>query len=121
MRDTLRQCYQPAATKLGIVAESPPASGRDFYDESGSVAEPLFAAMMKQLELRPASKAEGLHAMRQAGWVLVDATYEPVNALRSAERAVAILRDHSRLRDDLKALAPKAVVLIKKNVCGSPN
>jgi len=120
MRDryiSLRRRYQPATTRLAIVAESPPASGRYFYDETGAIAEPLFAAVMKQPGLQPAAKAEGLSAFQQAGWVLVDATYQPVNALNASGRDAVIVRDYPLLHDDLKALAPERVVLIKKNVC----
>src|SRR4051812_45254487 len=40
----LRREYQPKIIKLIIVAESPPASGKYFYDSTGSTKEPLFAA-----------------------------------------------------------------------------
>jgi hypothetical protein len=114
---SLRRRYEPAATRLAIVAESPPASGLYFYDEIGATTEPLFAAVMKQLRLQPSTKAEGLSALRQEGWLLVDATYQPVNALDAAGRDAVIVRDYPLLREDLKALAPERVVLIKKNVC----
>ena len=113
---SLRRRYEPAATRLAIVAESPPASGLYFYDETGATTEPLFAAVMK-LRLQPSTKAEGLSALRQEGWLLVDATYQPVNALDAAGRDAVIVRDYPLLREDLKALAPERVVLIKKNVC----
>ncbi len=119
-RDTyisVRERYQPERTRLAIVAESPPASGRYFYDETGPTTQPLFAAVMQQLGLQPATKHEGLRALQQKGWVLVDATYQPVNALDTSSRDAAIVRDYTLLRDDLRALAPERVVLIKANVC----
>jgi hypothetical protein len=72
-----RRPYEPDVVKLVIVAESPPASGRYFYNPAGSVGEPLFAAIMKQLQLSPTSKEAGLREFKRSGWVLVDATYEP--------------------------------------------
>jgi hypothetical protein len=120
MRDryiSLRRRYQPETTRLAIVAESPPASGRYFYDATGPTTEPLFSAVMKQLRLQPATKDEGLRLFRQASWILVDATYQPVNALDQLGRNAVIVRDYSLLGADLKALAPERVVLIKKNVC----
>ena len=119
MRDTyisVRQRYQPERTTLAIVAESPPASGR-YYDETGATTQPLFAAVMRQLGLQPATKHEGLRALQQKGWILVDATYQPVNALDASGRDAAIVRDYPLPRDDLRALAPERVVLIKANVC----
>jgi hypothetical protein len=50
----LRKAYQPSSPKLVIIAESPPASGKYFYDSTGSPKEPLFAALMGQLGLSPA-------------------------------------------------------------------
>src|SRR5262245_3929421 len=77
----LRLQYAPQSTKLVIVAESPPASGKYFYDPTGATSEPLFAALMKQLRFSASRKEDGLREFQRRGWVLVDATYEPVNHL----------------------------------------
>jgi hypothetical protein len=114
---SLRQKYQPETTRLAIVAESPPDSGRYFYDETGLTTEPLFAALMRQLRLRPATKHEGLGAFQRRGWFLVDATYQPVNGLNARNRKAVIIRDYPLLRDDLRTVAPESIVLIKTNVC----
>jgi len=116
----LRRVYQPATVRLAIVAESPPASGKYFYNPSGAVTEPLFAAMMRQLRCSPATKEQGLEMFRQGGWVLVDATYQPVNNLSDTGRNKVIADDYPTLRADLNDLmfdrkAP--VILIKANVC----
>ncbi|GAB4374067.1 MAG: hypothetical protein Kow00114_36410 [Kiloniellaceae bacterium] len=116
----LRRRYQPASVSLAIVAESPPKSGKYFYDATGQVSEPLYSALMKILGEAPATKEAGLCAFRDRGWVLVDATYEPVNGLSDPERDAVILRDRPRLVADLKQLAagqPMPVVLLKANVC----
>jgi hypothetical protein len=115
----LRRRYEPRSIKLVIIAESPPASGLYFYNPTGRVTEPLFAALMKQLRLRPKSKDEGLRALQENGWVLVDATYEPVNGAGSG-RDTVIERDYALLRDDLAALTPDRstpLILVKSNVC----
>jgi hypothetical protein len=116
----LRRKFEPATATLLIVAESPPASGKYFYDTSGRVTEPLFAALMQRISHSPASKEDGLRAFQQRGWVLVDATYTPVNTLSERGRDEVIVRDHPLLRDDLAALSPDhsaPVVLLKANVC----
>ena len=89
---------------------------------TGRVSEPLFAALMKQLGVRPGTKLEGLTEFQKRGWALVDATYEPVNGLTGRGRDLVIDRDYPELRDDLRQLlavrwrtAP--LVLIKANVC----
>ena len=76
-----RREYEPENVRLVIVAESPPASGKYFYDPTGSTKEPLFAALMRQLGLSPINKEAGLRELQQRGWILVDATYQQVDKL----------------------------------------
>jgi hypothetical protein len=116
----LRRRYEPEHVKLVVVAESPPASGLYFYNPEGRVTEPLFSALMKQLDLDCGQKADGLLKLQQCGWLLVDATYEPVNQLRDSQRREVIERDFGLLCDDLQRLAPDRsapLILIKENVC----
>jgi hypothetical protein len=116
----LRTCYQPDTIRLLLVAESPPASGRYFYNPAGATSEQLFAALMREIEISPATKEEGLRTFQARGWLLVDATYEPVNTYRGRERDAAICRDYQLLREDLLRLSPNRaapIILIKRNVC----
>jgi hypothetical protein len=119
----LRQEYQPANIRLIIVAESPPASGKYFYDPTGSPKEPLFVAIMLQLGVSAITKEAGLRKMKERGWVLVDATYQPVDKLTedaSHDRDGVITRDYHLLLADLASVMPNRsipLVLIKANVC----
>jgi hypothetical protein len=67
------------------------------------------------------SKESGLREFQQRGWILVDATYEPVNALGGEhERDRVIRRDYRLLRDDLAAVLsgrPIPIILVKANIC----
>jgi hypothetical protein len=65
-----RHRYEPESIKLVVVAESPPTSGRYFYDPTGALSEPLFAALMRQLRLSPLTKEDGLGEFQRSGWVL---------------------------------------------------
>lgn len=115
----LRRKFEPPSVKLVIVAESPPSSGKYFYNPEGTASEPLFAALMLQLRFAPTSKESGLREFQKRGWVLVDATYEPVN-VDGKDRDRVIARDYHLLRDDLAALLPDRsvpIVLVKENVC----
>ena len=115
-----RRQYQPAAPRLIIVAESPPVSGKYFYNPDGVVTEPLFSAVMQQIGEKPPSKQLGLRRLQEAGWLLVDATYEPVNGYRDSKKDLVIVRDYPDLLDDLTSLSPDRsvpIVLIKVNVC----
>jgi hypothetical protein len=113
----LRRRYQPESVRLIIVAESPPASGRYFYDPTGAPSEPLFAALMRHLGLSPSTKEEGLREFQRAGWLLVDATYQAVDALKGVKRDAVIIRDYPLLRDDLANFGRSTpLVLLKVNV-----
>ena len=117
---SLRRQYGPAHVRFILVAESPPISGRYFYDPTGSVSEPLFRAIMQCRELDPATKDAGLCDLREAGWILVDSTYEAINALTGSDRDKIIIRDYPLLRDDLLTLVSDRripLILIKANVC----
>jgi hypothetical protein len=75
---------------------------------------------MQQLGFSPDSKESGLREFQRRGWVVVDATYEPVNALNPPTRNGVIERDYPLLRDDLATLLADPstpLVLIKQNVC----
>ena len=76
--------------------------------------------MMRQLGFAPTTKEDGLREFQQRGWVLVDATYEPVNSLDRATRDSAISRDYHLLRADLVVLLSDRsipIILMKANVC----
>jgi hypothetical protein len=116
----LRDRFTPSNPKIIFVLESPPASGRYFYNPDGPVTEPLFKAMMKDvLEIVPNAKEEGLAEFASRGYLIVDATYTPVNALADREADAIIVRDFPDLVDDLRKhnglLA--GIVLVKANVC----
>jgi hypothetical protein len=118
----LRRRYLPDLPKLIFVAESPPASGKYFYDPSGKAGEALFRAMMEQVgSLDTQNKRQGLLAFQRRGYVLVDATYKPVNkGLTNKERDRVILEDYSLVKDDLLTLTRDQgvpLLLIKVNVC----
>jgi hypothetical protein len=47
----LRRRYQPVPIRLIIIAESPPDSGKYFYNPEGSRGEVLFREMMKLINV----------------------------------------------------------------------
>jgi hypothetical protein len=117
---TFRSRYQPVSPRLIIVAESPPVSGRYFYNSEGAVTEPLFSAVMQQIGVKPLFKEQGLQRLQEIGWLLVDATYEPVNDYTDRKKDSVIVRDYPQLLNDLIHLSPDRsvpIVLIKVNVC----
>ena len=131
-----RRGFEPENVTLVIVAELPPVSGEYVYKPKPGAKvreEPLLNALVTQLGVQPELKDEGLGELRKQGWVLVDATYEPVNgptkkqrereameraynelcgdatyepvkALTERERNKVIKRDYDELCGDLKRL-----------------
>jgi len=117
-----RERYLPEHRKVIFVLESPPKSGLYFYKPDGAVSEPLFSAMMKDvLEIKPKTKEEGLREFASRGFLLIDATYKPVNHphLSHGERNALILEDFPLLVEELRKHAEPetGVVLVKVNVC----
>jgi hypothetical protein len=105
-----------------FVPESPPKSGLYFYNPEGSLFEPLFRAMMKDvLEIKPKNKDQGLSEFASRGFLLIDATYTPVNHphLSQHDRNQLILDNFPLFLEDLGShAAPETkVVLVKANVC----
>jgi hypothetical protein len=115
-----RRKYEPTTVKLVVVAESPPKSGL-YYNPEGKTSEPLFAALMQQLGFTPKTKDEGLRESQRQGWVLVDATYEPVDGIKNKmKRNGVIERDYPLLVADLNQMLPNKsvpIILVKANVC----
>jgi hypothetical protein len=116
----LRNKYLPDELRYIFVLESPPVSGKYFYDEACKTSEPLFTEMMRLIGCRPRSKRSGLKHFRQAGYFLVDATYQPVNNLKGKKRDEIIMEDFSSLVDDLRNIDDTQsipIILVKANVC----
>ena len=118
---SLRREFEPESVTLVVVAKSPPVSGNYFYNPNGEVSEQLFKALMEQLGIKPKTKLEGLREFQKRGWVLIDATYQPVNAYDSRSRDLVIDGDYPKLSGDLKRLLSDRwtevpLILIKANV-----
>ncbi|MDA3918993.1 MAG: hypothetical protein PF690_18775 [Deltaproteobacteria bacterium] len=116
----LRNKYFPKELKFILVLESPPVSGKYFYDETGKTSEPLFNELMKALNYKPIAKKDGLKFFSDQGFFLVDATYKPINKLKGVERNNTILSDFDNLVADLENSTPEkqsGLILVKANIC----
>ncbi|NOZ11515.1 MAG: hypothetical protein GXP09_10805 [Gammaproteobacteria bacterium] len=94
---SLREDYKPKPLELKAVfiAESPPSSGRYFYDPEGSpTGEVLFRELLiESLGLRFGLKKEGLEAFRDKGFLLVDGTYQRINKNKNGNDIPSKQRD----------------------------
>jgi hypothetical protein len=115
----LRKKYTPQRIKLAIVAESPPSSGKYFYDANGKVGEPLFKALMKhevttQTRVVPLYVLGLLTRFGQLVHRLVGGVHKNPAFLLKAVKAVCFCRGRV-LEADVLGRPP--LILIKKNVC----
>src|SRR6516165_1358636 len=76
--DTLRACYRPERITTLFVGESPPISGRFFYDGNNS----LLTYMSKAIESALPGEGNFLNRFRDNGWYLNDLVLTPVNQLK---------------------------------------
>jgi len=77
--------------------------------------------MKDVVEIRPDTKSEGLSKFAAQGYLVIDATYTPVNYkhLTSRQRNELIMDNFSLLVEDLRkhTEADTGVVLVKANIC----
>jgi hypothetical protein len=114
----LRTKYLPKQIACLFVLESPPISGKYFYQENGNISEPLFSEMMKLCKYKAQNKMEGLKYYSEIrNYYLIDATYEPVNNLTGKKRNNKILLNYINLRDEISELGNPKTILVKANIC----
>ena len=92
--------------KLVVVTAWPPKPRLYFYDPSGPVTESLFKAMMRALRYNPATKEDGLREFQRRGYLLLDATYRPVDGLSEEAHDELILQSYSALVAELTKILP---------------
>lgn len=116
-----RNAYKPESIRAVFVLESPPKSGKFFYNPKGETTEPLFKAMMDLIDHTPVSKKDGLEEFKQHGFIIIDAIYTPINDMKEGKgRDDRIMGEHKVLLKDLSSLVPDKrppLILVKKNVC----
>lgn len=117
----LRNQYLPKNLKVIFILESPPSSGKYFYDIKGSVLEPLFSYMMKcVINFNPINKKEGIRKFCEECYFLVDATYTPVDKLTDTVADKIIIENYPKLVEDLRNIINRKkvkIILVKSNVC----
>lgn len=123
---TLRNRFKPDKIKLIFLLESPPVSGSYFYDPNSLEHEWLFKAMMKIIgykfiEFNANTKFVGLNAFKEKEYLLIDASYKPVNQINDKNlRNIAIMEEFEVLMkelEELKALEKNIpIILVKANI-----
>lgn len=113
-RERLRNRHRPDRVQILFVGESPPASGRFFYQaDSGlyrAVRETFVAA------IAPLAETDFLDSFRSLGCYLVDLCSEPVDKMPVRDRRRAWKAGETRLARTIRALQPKIIVTVVHSI-----
>ena len=106
--------FRPARVELLFVGESPPASGRFFYQgDSG-----LYRAMREAFLVADPSMSDAsfLAAFQTAGCYLIDLCREPVDHLDSRSRRATCLASEASLSRTISRLQPLKIVTVVRSI-----
>lgn len=113
-QEELRQSYRPSEVRLLFIGESPPASGRFFYQADSG----LYRAIREAFVAADSSfdTADFLSAFRDGGCYLIDLCPEPVDRLPPEERRAARQAAEPALTKMLGCLQPNAIVILLRSI-----
>jgi hypothetical protein len=118
-RERLRKHYRPNRVRILFVGESPPASGRFFYQaDSGlyrAVRETFF------LGFPFLRKTEFLDSFCSLGCYLVDLCGEPVDSMSRVGRRYACRAGEIRLAQEIRRLRPQTIVTVVRSIRANVN
>ena len=113
-REALRAGYRPQRVRMLFVGESPPASGRFFYNRDSG----LYRALRDAFHLADESIGDEnfLAVFQQAGCYLIDACRQPVDRLEPSARRTACLAGEALLSSDIRGLQPETIVTLVRSI-----
>jgi hypothetical protein len=113
-RERLRRKYRPPEVRLLFIGESPPASGRFFYQgDSG-----LYRAVRDAFRaIDPSITDEGfLTVFQNSGCYLIDTCIDPVDHLDARRRRAACAASERSLSRRIKSLRPDSIVILLRSI-----
>lgn len=113
-QERLRLSFFPADVGLLFVGESPPASGRFFYQRDSG----LYRAIRDTFRIVDPSitDASFLAAFQASGCYLIDLCREPVDHLDSRSRRAACLASETSLSRTIGRLQPSRIVTVVRSI-----
>jgi hypothetical protein len=113
-RERLRRRYRPAKVRILFVGESPPASGRFFYQADSGLYRATREAFVKAFpDLR---ERNFLKSFRALGCYLVDLCERPVDRLPPKARRKACLAAEPKLTKTFRALRPQITIVVIRSI-----
>jgi hypothetical protein len=116
-RERLRRRYRPSRVRMLFVGESPPASGRFFYQADSGLYRAIrqtFLSVFPNLK-----QTDFLESFRDLGCYLVDLCGNPVDRLPIKQRRFACAHGETRLAATIRQLDPEVMVTIVRSI--APN
>jgi hypothetical protein len=112
--EILRQRYRPTRVKILFVGESPPASGRFFYQADSGLYRAIRGAFIKAI---PAlDTQEFLKHFQALGCYLVDLCAIPVDRLDRKDRIRVCGESEGRLVRTIKQLQPDIIISVVRSI-----
>lgn len=113
-RERLRRRYRPARVRMLFVGESPPASGRFFYQADSGLYRAIRDAFVHACP--HVAEDNFLKSFQELGCYLVDLCGKPVDRMNSEQRRRACRDGEVRLARILKQLRPKIVITVVRSI-----
>jgi hypothetical protein len=113
-RERLRRRYRPDRVRILFVGESPPASGRFFYQADSGLYRAIrdtFSAAFPSVQGN-----EFLDSFCSLGCYLVDLCAEPVDKMSPHARRRACRAGEVRLARTIRRLRPKIIVTVVRSI-----
>jgi uracil DNA glycosylase superfamily protein len=111
-QEQLRRSYQPSPIDLLFIGESPPASGRFFYQRDSG----LYRAMREVFQV---ADEDFLKAFQSAGCYLIDLCPEPVDHLDPNLRREICRANEPHLANAIKNLQPPKIATLLRSIEGN--
>jgi hypothetical protein len=110
----LRKKYIPSHCRVIFLLDAPSSRGKYFYDDTGTVNEPLFKKMMRCfIPFNPVVKKNGLKEFSRLGYLVMYAVNKPMKGIKtSKKRRDVILENLPGLEKELKSIIKRRVVKI---------
>ena len=116
-RESLRKRFRPSRVKILFVGESPPASGRFFYQADSGLYRAIRDCFRQAFPELDATSF--LIAFRELDCYLVDLCGQPVDRLTKARRRNYCHAGEARLAGMLRRLRPEIVVTLVKSIAAN--
>lgn len=113
--EEIRKAYLPSSVRILLVAESPPSSGKFFYNDS-DMTRYTMKAFEKAFGLKFDNTGHFLEYFRDCGCYLDDLTETPVNNLPSIKREQLLQSGIPCLSERIKRMQPTVVVTVLKKI-----